>query len=140
MTRRWALAGSGGLFLFLVSMGCSMAIRASWPAIPKDFPPRLNIWRVSVVDGNLCWCCPQCDEAGKFGYFPPIVTSNQYDKGLAEGERVDVPGRWLCKNCGWYWSEKFGERQCVPDYERGVWMFKEDAPEAAAAFRGLGAP
>jgi transposase-like protein len=43
----------------------------------------------------------------------------------------DVPERWLCKWCGYYWSEQYGERQCVPDYTRGVWMFKEDATDPA---------
>ena len=57
--------------------------------------------------------CPQCN--GETLRLYPAITS------------ADVPIRWLCKECGYYYSKRYGERQCVPDMSRGVWMFKEDA-------------
>lgn len=79
--------------------------------------------------GQVYWPCPRCGVTGFFSYFPPIVTTHEYDSSIPEGQGVAVPGRWDCKWCGWYWSEQFGFRETVPDKVRGVWMFKEDATD-----------
>lgn len=60
----------------------------------------------------LCHQCPKCRAIGTFRCYPEIA---------------EAPERWLCKWCGYYWSEKLGEHQCVPDSIKHVWMFKEDA-------------
>lgn len=68
---------------------------------------------ISYLNTVTCIECPQCNVIG---------TLRRY------GAIEDVPERWLCKWCGWYWSEELGERRCVPDPAICAWNFIENVP------------
>lgn len=74
--------------------------------------------------------CPKCGNPHQCGIFPALP-------------EIDVPERLLCKWCGYYYSERFGLRQCVPNAETGVWelrnehnaKFKTPAEQAGFSWR-----
>lgn len=58
--------------------------------------------------------CPHCASVGTFGKYLAIP-------------EIKIPERWLCKWCGWWWSEGIGVLMCCVNRDSGHWESQKQA-------------